>query len=293
MMRKLIVLVLILALMVPAGQAFSADTTKTVQVSFAPIHYVIDGTDYAPPADQLGFIYEGSTYVPLRFVGNILSRTVAWDGANAKVTIAAPTSEDWKNIRAYLSAQAVKDSSIVPVDKSAMTQTAIKINTTEVSYEFDGQLVQPNAATPGFMYENRIFVPLRFMYESLGFNPSFDSSTYAITTTTDAEQLAYQIIVKTHDVLIVEKKAACEADLLALGLQFLAKQKTVTAEETEAFYQEALVMLNDCRAELDAMLATLTTELTDAGYPTDVVDQYRAAIVAREEWGRNLVESYR
>ncbi|MEX2415212.1 MAG: copper amine oxidase N-terminal domain-containing protein [Paenibacillaceae bacterium] len=292
-MRKWVMLVLIIALIIPAGQAFSADTSKTIQVSFAPIHYVIDGIDYAPPEAQLGFIYTGNTYVPLRFVASILNKAIAWDGPNSKVTVAAPTSEDWETIRDYLSAQEVKDSSIQPVDKSTMTLTSILINTREVSYEFDGQLVEPNAKTPGLFYNNSIYVPLRFIYESLGYQPSFDASTYVIETSTDAELLAYQTIVKTNDKLIVDKKAACEAELLSLGLNFLAKQKTMTDEEKEAFFQQAEGILVDCKSELNVMLDELTEQLTDAGQPTDIVAQYLEAIEAREAWGRDLVETYR
>jgi hypothetical protein len=293
-MRKLIMLVLIIALIIPAGQAFSADTTKTIKVSFAPIHYIIDGTDYAPPQDQLGFITsEGDTYVPLRFVATILNKNVGWDGTNAKVTVAAPKSEDWKTIRDYLSTQEVKNSTIQPVDKSKMTMTSIKINTTDVSYEFDGQLVKPNVKTPGFTYGNRIYVPLRFMYKTItGHDPSFESNTYVIESNTDTEQLTYQTIVKTNDKLIVDKKAACEAEILPIGLKLLANQKSLTAAEKEALVQQAEGIIVDCRSKLDAMLDDLSKQLTDAGQSTEVVTQYLEAIVAREAWAREQVKKY-
>jgi hypothetical protein len=293
LMRKLIILILTIALLIPAGQAFAADTSETIKVSFAPIHYVIDGVDYAPPETQLGFITsEGNTYVPLRFVASILNKTVAWDGPNSKVTVAAPTSEDWKTIRDYLSTQEVKNSKIQPVDKSTMKTTSILINTREVSYEFNGKLVQPNAKTPGLFYNSSIYVPLRFIYESLGYEPSFNAGTYLIETNTDADLLAYQTIVKANDKLIVDKKAACEAKILPLALNLMAKQKTLTADEKQAIVQQAEDIIVDCRSELDVMLDTLTKQLTDAGQSTDVVSQYLEAIVAREAWAREQVKKF-
>lgn len=283
-------LVLTIALIIPVGQAFSADTSKTIKVSFAPIHYVVDGADYAPPEAQLGFISsEGNTYVPLRFVASILNKTVAWDGPNSKVTVTAPTSEDWKTIREYLTTQEVKNSSIQPVDKSTMKMTSILINTREVNYEFDGKLVKPNAKTPGLFYNNSIYVPLRFIYESLGYAPSFDASTYVIETHTEATLLAYQTIVKINDKLIVEKKAACEAKVLPIAFNLL---KTLTAEEKQVLVQQAEDIIVDCRAELDVMLDVLAEQLTDAGYSTEVVAQYLEAIVAREAWARETVKKY-
>lgn len=293
-MRKLLMMIMIIALVIPAGQAFSAAATETtVQVSFVPMHYVIDGIDYAPPQDQLGFIYNDSTYVPLRFVGTILNKTIGWDGVNSKVTVAAPKSEDWKSISSDLSAFEVKDSVILPVDGKTISKTAIKINFRDVIYEFNGQLVEPNAKTPGFIYGGRIFVPLRFMYETLGFDPGFDQSTYTISTTTDAEQLEYQTIVKTNDKLIVDLKAKCEGEFVTMGFQFLANQSKMTQEEKDAFFVNAEAKLVSCKADIQILLDNLTDELTAANQPTDVVAEYLAAIEKQIADARVKVEAFR
>jgi hypothetical protein len=298
-MKRLIMLVLILALIIPAGQAWSATaaTTMKIKASYAPMHYVIDGKEFTPPSDQMGFIYTNEknlayTYVPLRFVASVLNKSVAWDPNTYKVTVSAPVSEDWKSIREYLDTQEVKNSNILPIDKTKISTTSITVSLTNVSYEFNGVLVKPNADTPGFLYKDRIYVPLRFMYESLGFSPAWDQTTYSITANTDPAQLEYQTIVKSNDKLIVDLKAACESELLSMGLQYLVKQKTMTEEEKAAFFIQAEQKLADCKVELQVLLDNLSEQLTEAGYPIDIIEQYLAAIEKREAEARALLATY-
>ena len=291
-MRKMILFVMIIALMIPAGQAFAADTTKSIQVSFAPLHYILDETEYSSPEGQSGFIYQDNTYVPLRFVGTILNKTIAWDGKTSKVTVAAPKSGDWVGIRKYLSAQEVKDSNIQPVDSSTIPLTSIEISTREISYEFDGEQVAPDPKTPGFIYEGSTYVPLRFMYETLGFDPTFDKGTYTITSNTDEKQLVYQTIVKSSDELIVAEKAVCTDKVTAIYRTYITTQTTITSDEKAALTEEATTLLTGCRANLVAMLDELSTQLTDGDHPTTVVDEYLVEIDALETFARDLLKKY-
>lgn len=79
--------ILVIAL---ASPALGALTAKTIQVSTGAEIYV-DGVKLNP-ADANGkpvetFIYEGTTYVPLRAVSQSLGKAVSWDGANQRVYI--------------------------------------------------------------------------------------------------------------------------------------------------------------------------------------------------------------
>ncbi len=290
-MRKLIMLVMVIALMIPAGQAFSADAAKSINVSFAPIHYVINGVDYAPPEGQLGFISsEGHTYVPLRFVANILERTIAWDGATSKVTIAEPVTDgDLEDISAYQDAQEVKNSVIKHVDKKTVTSTAIPVYTRKVTYEFDGQVVEEKAATPGLFYKNSIYVPLRFIYESLGYEITFDLGTYTIET----NSAEYAAIVDPNAVLINAKKTACTNEVWAMKSNFDAKAATITAEETAALVVEADALIADCRTDVDAMLDVLSKQLTDAGFSTNIVAKYKLEFDGLEILANSFIKKYR
>ena len=79
--------VLVLALVVPAGAALSG---KTIEV-LTGVDIYVDGVEMKP-TDANGksvetFVYNGTTYVPLRAVSQSLGKNVKWDGANQRVYI--------------------------------------------------------------------------------------------------------------------------------------------------------------------------------------------------------------
>ncbi|TXK74663.1 peptidylprolyl isomerase [Paenibacillus sp. N3.4] len=64
--------------------AFAANSQ--IEVAFRNLKYMFDGVEKAP-ADAKGFIYEGSTYVPLRFVSEALGKQVEWDEENETIWV--------------------------------------------------------------------------------------------------------------------------------------------------------------------------------------------------------------
>ncbi|NOU99125.1 peptidylprolyl isomerase [Paenibacillus planticolens] len=64
--------------------AFAA--SSQIEVAFRSIKYMFDGVEKVP-ADGKGFVYEGSTYVPLRFVSEALGKKVEWDEENETIWI--------------------------------------------------------------------------------------------------------------------------------------------------------------------------------------------------------------
>lgn len=70
--------------------AFAAQTvTKTITVEYAGIKMVIDGVQVTPK-DANGlviepFIYNGTTYLPVRAVGEAVGKDVGWDGTTKTV----------------------------------------------------------------------------------------------------------------------------------------------------------------------------------------------------------------
>ncbi len=95
-MKKRIILVLLL-LSLALGTAVSAEATvatKPITVDYADIMIFVNGNTISLQPDEEPFIYNGRTFVPIRFVSEALNQTVEWiDWIKAvKITGAADAS---------------------------------------------------------------------------------------------------------------------------------------------------------------------------------------------------------
>lgn len=71
------------------GAVLASDGSKNIDIFFRNIKIMIDGAEYVP-TDANGtvvepFIYNGTTYLPVRAVANAFGKDVKWDGENATV----------------------------------------------------------------------------------------------------------------------------------------------------------------------------------------------------------------
>jgi|GEM_PF-1703712 len=73
--------------------AGAAGFERQITAYFRPLNYVFDGLERQPPADQQGFVYNGRTYVPLRFMAESLGRPVQWDDATGTIYVGAVPAE--------------------------------------------------------------------------------------------------------------------------------------------------------------------------------------------------------
>jgi len=95
MKKRLILVLLLLALML--GMAMSAEATvatKPITVDYTDIMIFVNGNTISLQPDEEPFIYNGRTFVPIRFVSEALNQTVEWiDWIKAvKITGAADAS---------------------------------------------------------------------------------------------------------------------------------------------------------------------------------------------------------
>jgi|GEM_PF-3886099 len=75
-----------------SATGLAAGTLQSIPVTFAPLRYIFDGTEKTPPPTTPGFIYNNTTYVPLRFVVESVGKRVGWDGATSTVTVTTPSA---------------------------------------------------------------------------------------------------------------------------------------------------------------------------------------------------------
>lgn len=69
-----------------SGVSYATSATN-IDVYFQPLKYFFDGVEKKAPEDQQGFIYNGTTYVPLRFVSDALGKKVGYDGKTTSIYV--------------------------------------------------------------------------------------------------------------------------------------------------------------------------------------------------------------
>ncbi len=75
--------------MLTSGIVFAKQTTETIQALYKDIKIYVDGVKI-DPKDANGnkvepFIYNGTTYLPVRAVGEAINKQVTWDGVTSSV----------------------------------------------------------------------------------------------------------------------------------------------------------------------------------------------------------------
>lgn len=82
---KLILSIGIIGLFTMSGSAWAEDQFRNVEVFFQRINVTINGQPTTLTKDSI--LYEGSVYVPLRSLSEMLGAQVGWDGDNKNVAL--------------------------------------------------------------------------------------------------------------------------------------------------------------------------------------------------------------
>lgn len=137
--------------------------TKKISVSYPGISIYVN-KDYKN-SEKEPFMYEGTTYVPLRFVSENLGATVSWDG-------------DTNSIYIVNTGEVSSSGSDTKTSTSGSTTKTLEVNYSDIKVYVDGEL--KSSEQEPFMYEGTTYVPLRFISESLGSEVTWVGDTKSI-----------------------------------------------------------------------------------------------------------------
>ncbi len=88
MKKKAFVFCLIGAMALGTCPVSAEDGTREISAAFRDIKIIVDGKQLSTPAEP--FIYNGTTYLPVRAVGEAVGKEVAWDNDTKTVTLTTP-----------------------------------------------------------------------------------------------------------------------------------------------------------------------------------------------------------
>ncbi|CQR57852.1 putative secreted protein [Paenibacillus riograndensis SBR5] len=178
----LLMLIGIAPLTASAPLSASASTvTDSIKVPTMNVKMVFDGVTIQPPAGQYVFMYNNTTYVPLRFMSYALQKSVSWDAKNVKVTVAEPSSSELVVIKEYLM-NAGNGSGAATASKN------IVLGKVKASYVFSGSAKAVPSGQGSYLLNGSLYVPLRFLSESVGNSISWDQKNKTITAASKSYQ---------------------------------------------------------------------------------------------------------
>lgn len=88
MKKNVFVLSLLGAMVLGTCPVSAEDGTREISAAFRDIKIIVDGKQLSTPAEP--FIYNGTTYLPVRAVGEAVGKEVAWDNDTKTVTLMTP-----------------------------------------------------------------------------------------------------------------------------------------------------------------------------------------------------------
>ncbi|CAN7342270.1 copper amine oxidase N-terminal domain-containing protein [Paenibacillus sp. LjRoot56] len=283
-----------------SAQASAAQAPLDVDVYQVPMHFTFDGKEYAPPEGQQGFIYEGTTYVPIRFISYSLDKAVNWDPNTYTVTIAEPKTTEKINISEYKLNTQVYSKSTEKFDKSKLAPSNLKVYKEKINYVFDGVKKSPSDELPGYIVDGSLFVPIRFFSESVGKTINWDSETYTVSAVTKEEKKPE---VKLPEVKPETKPVTpgpvgggggggapstkpSEASIKADAEAKLTQLKESASSKLQALYDQykenpssslianGKAILDQIESQFNQIISETTDKLNTNGYDTSIINSY-------------------
>lgn len=158
-----------------ASTAFALQETRSIDITYRGISITLNGQEIIP-VDANGnsvepFVYNGTTYLPVRGVANALSLDVAWDSDTNTVTLTSGGT------------------AIAPVEAAKSTQATVSVSATyrDIAIIIDGVPLIPTDAAGNvvepFLIDGTTYLPVRAISEALDLSVSWDNATSTVSLT--------------------------------------------------------------------------------------------------------------
>ncbi|MNO49298.1 hypothetical protein D3C76_396460 [compost metagenome] len=296
-----------------ATSTTSKPATATVKVQSMNVKMVFDGVSIQPPTGQYVFMYNNTTYVPLRFMSYALQKSVSWDAKNVKVTVAEPNSSELVVIKEYLM-NATNGNSASAVSKNFV------LNQAKASYVFNGATKALPTGQSSFILNGSLYVPLRFLSESVGHNISWDQRTKTITAASKAYQeqggtknpspvatpaptdatggaaggsaagtgkVSYETITSETEAKLTALRNQSESTLTSILVEYLGAKDEASKKSIKA---KGVQQLSSFSASFNSIVADTEQKLNSNGYSTAIIKQYRSEFESQLQLGKEIAE---
>ncbi|KTD88404.1 copper amine oxidase N-terminal domain-containing protein [Paenibacillus etheri] len=297
--------------------------TATVKVQSMNVNMIFDGASIGTPAGQYVFMYNNTTYVPLRFMSYALQKSVTWDAKNVKVTVAEPSKSELVVIKEYLM-NATNGNSASAVSKNLV------LNQVKASYIFNGATKALPTGQSSFILNGSLYVPLRFLSESVGHNISWDQRTKTITAASKAYQeqsnngstgnngkgpspvttpaptdttgatgatgggsagtgkVSYETITSETEAKLTALKNQSQSTLMSIAFEYVGATDEASKKSIKA---KGVQQLASFTASFNSIIADTEQKLNSNGYSTEIISQYRSEFEATLQSGKNAAEA--
>jgi len=283
----LAIILLVSAFLLPVQ---AADNKQRIEIQRVDLHFIIEGQVYHTSKDQQAFVYNGRTYVPVRFASQILEKYVSWNQSTATVSVLSPTDSQLKQLKLkkldYLTPKADPTK-----PASGYTKQSIVASEDAAKYVFFGKEQAVPKDTTTFLYDGTVYVPIRFFSDMIQFDVVFDAKAKSITMapkkpngnqttkpgsnnntsegkpgtspTDDPNKPTRESIVSETSKAFDKLDNSCSSQAKSL---FKSYNDAKSSQEKNNYLSQGLVLMENCEKQVEGTIESMETKLAKYGY---------------------------